>query len=72
MLSCILLISAFAGADASDISIAVSNMTLTATKFTPEVLLTAPRRSPAVPNAKGTKALFTVSWVEYKMDSRHT
>lgn len=37
------------------------NMTLTATKFTPEVLLSAPRRSPAQPNSTGTKALFTVS-----------
>lgn len=45
-------------------------MTLTATKFTPEVLLSAPRRSPAVPNAKGTKALFTVSRIEYEMGSR--
>ncbi|KAK3496899.1 Alpha/Beta hydrolase protein [Neurospora hispaniola] len=66
VLSCILLISAFPGADASDISIAVSNMTLTATKFTPEVLLTAPRRSPAIPNAKGTKALFTVTTYSFE------
>ncbi|KAB5580827.1 Alpha/Beta hydrolase protein [Coniochaeta sp. 2T2.1] len=36
-------------------------MTLTATKFTPEVLLSAPRRSQAAPNPTGTKALFTVS-----------
>lgn len=36
-------------------------MTLKATKFTPEVLLSAPRRSPAVPSPNGKKALFTVS-----------
>lgn len=36
-------------------------MTIRANKFTPEVLLSAPRRSPAVPNATGTLALFTVS-----------
>lgn len=36
-------------------------MTLTATKFTPEVMLSAPRRSPAVPNRDGTHAIFTVS-----------
>ncbi|KAK4251209.1 Alpha/Beta hydrolase protein [Corynascus novoguineensis] len=36
-------------------------MTLTATKFTPEVMLSAPRRSPGVPNPSGTLALYTVS-----------
>jgi hypothetical protein len=41
-------------------------MTLTATKFTPEVLLSAPRRSAAVPNASGTKALFTVSTYSFE------
>lgn len=35
-------------------------MTITATKFTPEVMLSAPRRSPAVPNSAGTLALYTV------------
>jgi hypothetical protein len=39
----------------------VSAMTVKATKFTPEVLLSAPRRSPAVPSPNGKKALFTVS-----------
>ena len=34
-------------------------MTITATKFTPEVLLSAPRRSTAVPNPAGTHALYT-------------
>ncbi|OIW35372.1 hypothetical protein CONLIGDRAFT_55181 [Coniochaeta ligniaria NRRL 30616] len=41
-------------------------MTLTATKFTPEVLLSAPRRSPAQPNSTGTKALFTVSTYSFQ------
>lgn len=36
-------------------------MTLTATKFTPEVMLSAPRRSAGRPNSTGTKVLFTVS-----------
>ena len=36
-------------------------MTLKATKFTPEVLLSAPRRSAAVPSPDGKKALFSVS-----------
>lgn len=37
-------------------------MTIQASKFTPEVLLSAPRRSPGVPNPSGTKALYTVSF----------
>ena len=36
-------------------------MTITATKFTPEVLLSAPRRSAASPNPTGTSALYMVS-----------
>lgn len=37
-------------------------MTVVVTKrFTPEVLLSAPRRSTATPNAAGTLALFSVS-----------
>jgi hypothetical protein len=36
-------------------------MTLTATKFTPEVMLSAPRRSAGVPNPSGKLALYTVS-----------
>lgn len=42
-------------------------MTVRAKKFTPEVLLSAPRRSAAVPNTEGTLALFTVS--TYSFDS---
>ncbi|KAH8194578.1 hypothetical protein TruAng_011247 [Truncatella angustata] len=34
-------------------------MVMVATKFTPEVLLSAPRRSPAVPNESGTLALYS-------------
>lgn len=38
-------------------------MTVRAEKFTPEVLISAPRRSAATPNSDGTRALFTVqSW----------
>ncbi|EAQ93601.1 hypothetical protein CHGG_01836 [Chaetomium globosum CBS 148.51] len=36
-------------------------MTLTANKFTPEVMLSAPRRSSGVPNASGTLVLYTMS-----------
>ncbi|KAK7748479.1 hypothetical protein SLS62_008519 [Diatrype stigma] len=42
-------------------------MTVTATKFTPEVLLSAPRRSSGVPNSTGTHALYTVS--QYSFES---
>lgn len=41
-------------------------MTIRAKKFTPEVLLSAPRRSAAVPNAAGTLALFTVSTYSFE------
>ncbi|KAI5862169.1 Alpha/Beta hydrolase protein [Durotheca rogersii] len=44
-------------------------MTVMATKFTPEVLLSAPRRSAAVPNSTGTLALFAVT--QYSFDT-HT
>jgi hypothetical protein len=36
-------------------------MTIQATKFTPEVLLSAPRRSAGIPNSTGEKVLYTVS-----------
>ncbi|KAJ1331169.1 pre-mRNA-splicing helicase BRR2 [Microdochium nivale] len=45
-------------------------MTIMATKFTPEVLLSAPRRSTAVPNANGTLALFTVTEYSFESHSR--
>ncbi|XXG94678.1 hypothetical protein Hte_000935 [Hypoxylon texense] len=45
-------------------------MTVMATKFTPEVLLSAPRRSAAVPNPVGTLALFTVSQYSFESHSK--
>jgi hypothetical protein len=45
-------------------------MTIRAKKFTPEVLLSAPRRSSAIPNADGTLALFTVSTYSFHTHSR--
>ncbi|KAI2638119.1 prolyl oligopeptidase [Xylaria nigripes] len=45
-------------------------MTIRATKFTPEVLLSAPRRSSAVPNSTGKLALYTASQYSFKTHSR--
>jgi hypothetical protein len=42
-------------------------MTIRVHKFTPEVLLSAPRRSAAIPNPDGTLAIYTVS--TYSFDS---
>lgn len=36
-------------------------MTIKAAKFTPEVMLAAPRRSPGIPNSDGSRVLFSVS-----------
>jgi hypothetical protein len=36
-------------------------MTIRAAKFTPEVLLSAPRRSAGVPNSNASKILYSVS-----------
>ncbi|KAH8884576.1 prolyl oligopeptidase [Thozetella sp. PMI_491] len=44
-------------------------MTLKAAHFNPEALLSAPRRSPGVPNATGTKALYSVS--KYSFEHQH-
>ncbi|EJT81513.1 hypothetical protein GGTG_01491 [Gaeumannomyces tritici R3-111a-1] len=41
-------------------------MTVVATKFTPEVLLSAPRRSAGSPNLSGKKILFTVSTYSFE------
>lgn len=41
-------------------------MTIQAAKFTPEVLLSAPRRSAGVPNSTGELALFTVSTYSFE------
>ena len=46
-------------------------MTVRATRFNPEVLLSAARRSFGVPNAKGTRVLFTVSSYSFA-DHKHT
>ncbi|KAL7629314.1 hypothetical protein AAE478_000834 [Parahypoxylon ruwenzoriense] len=46
-------------------------MTVMATKFTPEVLLSAPRRSAAVPNSSGTLALFSVTQYSFEEHTRH-
>ncbi|EEY18759.1 dipeptidyl-peptidase V [Verticillium alfalfae VaMs.102] len=47
-----------------------SMMTIQASKFTPEVLLSAPRRSSAVPNPSGNKALYTVSSYSFQTHSK--
>lgn len=46
-------------------------MTIRATRFNPEVLLSVARRSHGVPNAKGTLVLFTVSSYSFT-DHKHT
>lgn len=38
--------------------------------FTPEVLISAPRRSAATPNADGTLALYTVSTYSFQTNSK--
>lgn len=45
-------------------------MTIRAHKFTPEVLLSAPRRSGAIPNSRGTSALYTVSTYSFESHSK--
>lgn len=45
-------------------------MTIRANKFTPEVLLSAPRRSAATPNNDGTLALYTVSTYSFHTHSK--
>ncbi|KAM0286965.1 hypothetical protein ACHAQH_000649 [Verticillium albo-atrum] len=47
-----------------------SMMTIQASKFTPEVLLSAPRRSSAVPNPSGNKALYTVSSYSFQKHNK--
>lgn len=41
-------------------------MTVMATRFTPEVLLSAPRRSPGVPSPSGKRALYSVSTYSFE------
>lgn len=45
-------------------------MTIRANKFTPEVLLSAPRRSACVPNLEGTLGLYTVSTYSFESHSK--
>ncbi|KAK5990897.1 putative dipeptidyl-peptidase 5 [Cladobotryum mycophilum] len=45
-------------------------MTIHAAKFTPEVLLSAPRRSPGVPNPTGELVLYTVSSYSFETHSK--
>jgi hypothetical protein len=45
-------------------------MTVRAHKFSPEVLLSAPRRSSAVPNTDGSLALFTVSTYSFQTHTK--
>lgn len=45
-------------------------MTIRANKFTPEVLLSAPRRSAATPNASGSLAVYTVSTYSFQSHSK--
>ncbi|KAG9240364.1 dipeptidyl-peptidase-like protein V precursor [Calycina marina] len=46
------------------------DMTVWASKFTPEVLLSAPRRSAAVPSPDGRLAVFTVSTYSFQTQSK--
>jgi len=48
----------------------IEKMTIRANKFTPKVLLSAPRRSAAIPNADGTLALFTLSTYSFSTHSK--
>lgn len=43
-----------------------------AMKFTPKVLLSAPRRSAGVPNASGTKVLYTLSTYSFESHTKTT
>lgn len=47
-------------------------MTVRAKMFTPEVLLSAPRRSAGVPNANGTAVLYTTSTYSFDSHSKTT
>ncbi|KAF2707778.1 dipeptidyl-peptidase-like protein V precursor [Pleomassaria siparia CBS 279.74] len=47
-------------------------MTIRAAKFTPEVLLSAPRRSNGIPNQDGSKVLYSVSNYSFAEHSRKT
>lgn len=51
----------FISSSSTDPTGITENMTIKATKFTPEVMLSAPRRSVGSPSPDGKRALFTVS-----------
>lgn len=42
------------------------NMTIRAAKFTPEVLLSAPRRSEGIPNSDASRVLYSVSTYSFE------
>ena len=45
-------------------------MTIRAAKFTPEVLLEAPRRSPGVPNSDASKIMYSVSTYSFAQHAK--
>src|ERR1700760_1817426 len=47
-------------------------MTIRATKFTPSVLLSAPRRGAAIPNSDGSKILYSVSTYDFDKHEKKT
>ncbi|KAF2199645.1 hypothetical protein GQ43DRAFT_482295 [Delitschia confertaspora ATCC 74209] len=47
-------------------------MTVRAVKFTPEVLLSAPRRSAGIPNSDGSKILYSISTYSFAEHSKKT
>lgn len=51
----------------SSLTPTVSMMTRQATRFTPEVLISAPRRSTGVPNSTGELVLYTVGQLQSVM-----
>jgi hypothetical protein len=44
----------------------IASMTIRANKFTPEVLLSAPRRSEGIPNSTGFKVLYSTSTYSFE------
>jgi hypothetical protein len=53
-----------------DLLLLITIMTIRAIKFTPEVLLSAPRRSTGLPNSKGSKVLYSVSTYSFAEHSK--
>lgn len=47
-------------------------MTIKAAKFTPEVLLSAPRRSAGIPNSDGSKVMYSVSTYSFAEHSKRS